>query len=337
MKLTGRQATDHINRPSASVGATLIYGADAMRVALKRQALVLSLIGKDGETEMRLTRMTGADLRKDTALAADALKAQGFFPGPRAVLIEDVTEALAKPILQTLEMWQPGDAHLVVTAGQLTPRSSLRKAFENGASWAAVAVYDAPPTREEIDDALRAAGAQVDRDGQAALFDLSKQLDPGDFRQTIEKLGLYAMGRTASAVDVAEIAPRSTEAEIDDILDAVAGGQPEAIGPALVKLTAQGTTPVSLCIGLMRHFQTLYRIVGHPGGASQGAQAARMPYPRRDIMVRQASHWGERRLEQGLSVLVETDLNLRSAGQTAPQMALVERAMIRLAMLGRPS
>ncbi len=56
--------------------------------------------------------------------------------------------------------------------------------------------------------------------------------------------------------------------------------------------------------------------------------------PRRDKLIRQAGAWGLARLEQALTLLVETDLSLRSA-QRAPQMAVMERALIRLAMLGR--
>ena len=40
----------------------LIFGADAMRVALKRQDAVLALIGPEGEAEMRLTRIAASDL-----------------------------------------------------------------------------------------------------------------------------------------------------------------------------------------------------------------------------------------------------------------------------------
>ncbi|HEY0275894.1 MAG TPA: DNA polymerase III subunit delta, partial [Paenirhodobacter sp.] len=47
----------------------------------------------------------------------------------------------------------------------------------------------------------------------------------------------------------------------------------------------------------------------------------------------QAQRWGMFRLEEALKVLVETDLTLRSASK-APQMALMERALMRLAMLG---
>ena len=56
--------------------------------------------------------------------------------------------------------------------------------------------------------------------------------------------------------------------------------------------------------------------------------------PRRDRMLRQAQGWGMRRLEQALEVLVDTDLTLRSTSR-APTMAVMERALIRLAMLGR--
>ncbi|MEM6342084.1 MAG: DNA polymerase III subunit delta, partial [Pseudomonadota bacterium] len=48
----------------------------------------------------------------------------------------------------------------------------------------------------------------------------------------------------------------------------------------------------------------------------------------------QARQWGPARLETALTVLTDTDLQLRSAGQHAPALALVERAFIRLAMLG---
>ena len=52
-------------------------------------------------------------------------------------------------------------------------------------------------------------------------------------------------------------------------------------------------------------------------------------------MLRQAQTWGADKLEQALTGLTDTDLKLRSAGQHAPAMALVERLFLRLAMLGR--
>ena len=130
MKLAGREAARFFAKPDPSVTGILIYGADAMRVALKRQDIIASLIGPSGEEEMRLSRIPAAELRKDPAMLSDALKAQGFFPGPRVAFVEDAGDGLTAAIKSALLDWQPGDAQIVVTAGQLAARSSLRKYFE---------------------------------------------------------------------------------------------------------------------------------------------------------------------------------------------------------------
>ena len=81
MKLSARDANAYFNKPNPDAAGLLICGEDTMRVAMKRQEVVAKLVGPNGEEEMRLTRMSGADLRKDAAALLDAVKAQGFFPG----------------------------------------------------------------------------------------------------------------------------------------------------------------------------------------------------------------------------------------------------------------
>jgi DNA polymerase-3 subunit delta len=55
---------------------------------------------------------------------------------------------------------------------------------------------------------------------------------------------------------------------------------------------------------------------------------------RRDQIIRQAQAWGPDKLQTALTLLTDTDLQLRAAGRTAPALALVERALIRLAKFG---
>lgn len=131
MILKGGEIARYIARPDPSRPALLIYGQDAMRVALKRAEAVLALTGEHAEEEMRLTRMGGGQLRKDPAQLMDAIKSVGFFPGQRVVLVEDTPDGAADAIKQALGAWEPGDAVIVVTASGLAKSSALRKLFES--------------------------------------------------------------------------------------------------------------------------------------------------------------------------------------------------------------
>ena len=337
MKLAGAEASRFLAKPDPNRAGLLIFGADTMRVALKRQEAIAALIGPQGEAEMRLTRIQAADLRKDAALLDDATRAVGFFPGPRVAFVEDATDGLTATLETALKEWRAGDAQIVVTAGDLKAKSTLRTLFEKHLNATAVVLYDNPPTREEIESELAKAGLkQFASTAMADLTTLARELDPGDFRQTLEKIALYKFNDPTplTPAEIHALAPATIEAEVDDLLAAVADQQPRLIGPLLRRLEGQGILPVTLCIGALRHFRSLHVAASDPGGVSAGIMKARIFGPRRDAMQRQASAWGMQRLEDALGLLVETDLTLRSTSR-APAMAVMERALIRLAMMKR--
>jgi DNA polymerase-3 subunit delta len=337
MKLSARDIAAYMRKPDPGAAGCLIFGDDAMRVALRRQELLKTLLGEGAEEEMRLSRMAAGDLRSDPATLLDAVKAVGFFPGPRAVFVDGATDGLAPVFQSALAEWQPGDAQIIATAGRLTAKSALRKLFEGHPTARAAAIYDEPPSRGEIETLLREADLpEIPRDAMSDLETLARALPPGDFRQTVEKLGLYKRGDPTplSPADIAAVAPLTLEAVLDDVLNATAEAAQGSIGPILSRLSGQGVAPVTLCIAATRHFRALHAAACHPNGPAAGLQAQRPPVfgPRRDRMLKQAQLWGRDKLETALSLLVEMDLTLRSA-QSAPQMALMERTLIRLAMM----
>jgi len=338
MKLSARDATRYFQKPDPARTGLLIYGEDAMRVALRRQEVIAALVGPEGEAEMRLTRMSGADLRRDPAMLRDAIKAAGFFPGPRVAFVEEAGDSQATAIGAALSDWRAGDAQVVVTAGKLAPRSGLRKLFESHPNAYSVGIYDDPPGRDEIEAALRKAGlVAVGNEAMADLMALSRVLDPGDFRQTIEKIALYKLGDPAPLApeDVAACAPATIESDIDVILNIVAESRSAEVGPVMRQLAAQGVNAVSICIAAMRHFRALHAAAAAADPQeSARAWAAVRNFRQRERMQGQARSWGMFRLEQALAVLTDTDLALRSSSR-APAMAVMERTMIRIAMLGR--
>ncbi len=339
MKMAGSAAQGYLRKPDPSHTAILIFGADPMRVATARQSVIAALVGPSGEEEMRLTRLSASDLRKDAALLDDAVKAQGFFPGHRVAFVEDATDTSIKVLTAALADWQAGDAQIVVTAGQLIAKSAMRKLFEGHRNAMAIGIYDDPPNRDDITAALQSAGLAAPRaDIMDALMALAQTLEPGDFRQTVEKVGLYKYGDPSplTMTEIMACAPQSAEVELDDVLDVVTAGQANTLGPVLRNLYAQGVTPVALCIGATRHFKRLHTVASDPGGAGAGIGRLRPPVfgPRRDKIMRQAGNWGRDRLEKALMALTDVDLQLRSA-DSAPQNALMERTLIRLAMMAR--
>ena len=334
MKLAAREAGRVFAQPAADCPGVLIHGADPMRVADRRVEAAAAFTGPKAAAEMRLVRLAGADLRRDPAALADAVKAQGFFPGPRAVVVEEAGDALAPVLKAVLEDWRAGDARLVVTAGALKTTSALRKLFEGHRTAHALALYADPPGRGEVESMLRAAGLAPPDPGVAEdLMALALALEPGDFRQTLDKLALYKHGdpRPLTPEDVAACAPLSVEAGLDEALHLAAEARRSEIAPVMRRLAAQGVTPVALCIGAGRHFRLLHAAAADPANAARHLAPVRN-FRARDRMQRQARAWNLRNLETALGTLVDADLALRSTAR-APAMAVMERALIRIATL----
>jgi DNA polymerase III subunit delta len=325
-----------IARPDPGVAALLITGEDVGAVATRRADAVLALTGPQAEADMRLTRLNGADLRSDPAFLTDAIKATGFFPGPRAVIVDAATDGVAPAFAAALAEWQPGDAVIVAGAGDLKPKGALRKLIEEARNGWSVTLYADPPSTAEIADLCAKAGiGALTPDARANLADWAAHLDQGAFRRLVDTLGLYKRDDPTplNLAEIVSLAPPQQDGDSDQLLAVVAMGQVAQIAPQLSRVTAQGIGASKLCIDGLRHFRTLLALATDPAGPSQAAQRTRppIPYSRQDSMVRQAQDMGRDRLEKALAILLDTDMTLRSSSQ-APNYALVERAFIRIAM-----
>ena len=337
MKLDGDKANNYFTNPDTSHTAILIYGADTMRVALRRQELLKALIGDNAEEEMRLTRMSGSDLRSDPSLLLDGLKANGFFPGLRAVFVEGATDTNSAVIDAAMQDWQKGDAILVLTANQLNARSKLRKVIENNSNSVAIGIYNDPPNEKEIISIVSRYNLNnFESDAKKDLIALGRSLDPGDFQQTCEKLSLYKYkdDSVITSTDINLCAPVTVDAALDEAIHIIADARSDEVGPMLSRLFGQGMNPTTLCIAATRHFRNLHSAASHPSGPDVALSRARPPVfgLRKDRMVRQVRLWGGMRLEKALGVLTDTDLSLRSSSK-APAHAMLERAFIRISMM----
>ena len=337
MKLTNQEISAFFESPPKGVSGVLIYGNDHIRVADKKQKLIYSMLGPNADEEMRLARISRENLKKSPEEAIDLCKAQGFFPGQRALLIEEANETISDVIIKAINVWKDGDATLIISAGPLKPASTLRKFFEQHKNAVSAPIYDNPLNRYEIKNIISDAGLKnVTQESFNHLSQIALQLEPGDFKQTIEKLALYKLNDETPLTnnDISKCIPISNEAQIDEVLAVVLSGNHSKISQIVNRLRSQGVLPVTLVIAATRHFKILFSIATNPKGASTGAAALRPPVygPRKESLINQAQKWGPEKIKNAIKSITLTDLQLRSQNQQAPQMALVERLFIRLAM-----
>lgn len=340
MKLSARDAARFAAAPDLSLSGVLIYGEDGVEVAARRKRIVEAILGGDPQGDLRVTRMTGAEARRDPAALADAMRARGFFAeGRQIALVEEAGDGAAPALSDALEGLTPEDAFLIVTAGVLPARSKLRKIFETAKTAAAAPCYGDPPDRAAVAAMLREAGlTAVSEDALRDIELIARGAEAGALRDFIQRLSLYMLSAEGPVqpADLAATAPGAAEADLDAALDAVADGRAEAIGPLIARLAAQGATPVSVVIAGQRYFRRMHTVLaaGDGGGLEAAVGRLRPPVfgPRRDGLIRRCRVWKGAMVEGALKLLLETDDALRGGVAGGAGFAVLERALLKLAI-----
>ncbi len=330
MKLGAVQAARFCRAPDLALVGALLHGTDEGLVAMRRRELVAAVLAADADP-MRLSRLEASAVRRDPALLDAALRSRGFFTGRAAVLVENATDALAPALADVLSGATPEDAFVIVSAGTLTGRSELLRLFAGARHLAAVQISAAAPRPGEIVARLGelGLGTGLEEGAIALLAAMGQSLEPSCFDRLLENVAVYSLGGTQPlrADDVRLLSPAGLDAELDAFVDAVAEGRSEEVGPTLRRVVAAGATAVQILLGLQRHFRALMMAAG-------GAAGGRMPVwgARRDVAIAQSRTWRLARLEAAARMLYETDARVRSA-ERAPDLALVERCALRLAIM----
>ena len=334
MKIAGKNAVKYILDPTPVPGL-LLHGAPKDKVRYQYNKIKLKLVGNNAESEMRLTEIPAAELRKNKSLAIDAIKALGFFPGPRLVLIENCTDGLTTLIEEIILNHNKDDAFLIVTANVLSTRSKLRKLFEQHTNLISIGIFPEPPTIDELSLSIKKSGINT-MDDTRDLIQLGQSMGLADFEMVLEKISLYKMQDSSpvSADDILECTGYSLDIELNEIIDEICSGNTRQLGSKLKKLIAKGENPTSICISTIKHFRNLHTLASNPANMEISLSKIWPPVfgTKRNKLITDSRKWGLRRIERAIQILLETDLRLRSS-KLEPKNALIERALIRICMM----
>jgi len=338
-KIAAARIDSVLDHPGPDILVLLIYGPDAGLVRERADRAVLALVGA-ADDPFRVATLPVGDLAKDPARMMDEMAAQSLIGGRRAIRLRAAGDALTGILKPILEQPSAGANLVIVEAGELPPRSSLRKLCEGAKAAAAIACY--APEPEAVAGLVRSIlsdnGIALSRDAEDYLA-VSLAADRALVRREAEKLIAYAGDTRRIDLDGAvACVGDSAERSLDDLVMAAGDGDPATVDRALQKLYAEGISPIAVLRAAQRHFGRLHLANSRVGAgdAVDNVMASLRPpvfFKAKPRFRRQLDTWRRDRLSDALDRLATAEAECKRTGY--PAETLCSRTLLQIASLGR--
>jgi len=318
MKVAPRMAESYLAKPDGHHRAMLFYGPDAGLVRERAKTMTTTLLDANFDP-FALVELTAAQTLADTALLSDEIAAISMLAPKRVILVSGAGDKLTRVIEDVAQGFHDA-AFLIVCADELSARSSLRLFFEKENNCAAIACYkdEARDVQDYLRKTFAAANVTVERD---AMDYLAQQLgnDRGVTRQEAEKLITYAgESKRLTFEDVVALVDYNRDTGFDELANAVAGRDLQALEKTLTLLLSEGSQPVAYVRILQRYFNRLYYIKAQMStGQSAEAviQSLRPPvfFKQAPLLTRHAQSWSSEQIVKALKLLVAAELACKTS------------------------
>ncbi len=335
MKLATREVDAFVKRPRADIRAVLLFGSDAGLIRERAKQIAKSACD-DLNDPFRVSTLTGAQLHEDPARLADEAGAMALTGGRRVVMVSGAGDRNGKLFESFLETYA-GDTLVVVEAGELTARSSIRVAFEEAGQAAAIGCYadDNRALQGLAEEMAREAGKKIAPEALAYLTD-NLGTDRMVSRGELAKLMLYKGDDPTpiSLEDCEATIGDSSTLFLDDAAFAAFGGDFNTLADALTRCESAGESPVAILRVAQKHGQKLHLAAAQrEGGGRADPTRLGVHWTRRDGFERQSKQWSSDRLMRALEILTDAELMAKSTGM--PAASACGDALLRIARAAR--
>jgi len=338
VKLSGGDLQNILKAAKPSCTHFLLFGPDAGQVRELAKELTAKFAG-DPSDPFAVTRLTGQEIRVDGAVLHDAAFSLALTGGDCVVVVSEATDAIA-PALEDVFSAQACGWPIIVEAGELPPRSKLRKLFEGGKDTAAYGCYS--EEGRNLEKVVTGIGQEFGLSLSPDALVLVAANLAGDrmvIRREVEKLCLFALeggggSKRIEFDDVRKCIGDSRESSIDAIVDAVGEGRQKVVGEILDKAFSEGVAAITVVRAVQKHFQRLQLVNGLVSrGLARDQALGRMRPPvffkRKESFLRQTSRWNGERLVWALGIITQCEIDCKSTGM--PAELLCNRALMRIA------
>jgi DNA polymerase III subunit delta len=339
MKLPAGRVETFLKRPDPAIRAVLLFGPDSGLVRERADALGRT-VTQDLSDPFRVADLTGALIAADPARLSDEAAQIGLMGGRRLVRVREAGDSQSALFSRFLA-GTPSDSLVVVEAGDIPARGSLRRVFDDAPAGVAIGCY--PDTARDLAEVIRTT---------LAAHNITASRDASEFlvthlggdrlltRSELEKLALYVGDGGRVEIDDAQAAiTDSATLSLDDAVLAATEGNGAALDRALGRVFQEGEAPVSVIRAALRHLQRLHALSARiaSGDAIDNAlRSARPPifFKQQDSFRRQLALWNESRLRRQLDLLVTAEARLKTTG--IPAETVCRAALFELALAANP-
>jgi DNA polymerase-3 subunit delta len=360
VKLTGRSIERFLSAPDPAVVAVVVYGPDEGLVRERVDHLV-ALVAGDAQDPFRVAELPGDAIEADPARLADEADQLSMTGGRRVVKLREAGDGVARPLLDWLDAQgaaakagkgkTESGGFVVIEAGDLSPRSGLRKLAEGHPRAAALPCY-----RDEIETLKQLARDKLKSDGLDVAADALQWLathlgsDRALTMAELEKLSLYKLGAASGGqvggrgggtrveiADVMAVIGDSADLALDDLVLAIGDGDLPGLERALQRSFAEGANPVTILRACGRHFLRLQLVQGiaRDSNLETGLRSLRPPlfFRTADRFKAQLGRWREPLLADALGRIVAAERDCKRTG--FPAQTICHRALMDIALLVR--
>ncbi len=338
MKIDPEQIVDRLDSGAKGFSAALLFGPDQGLISETLARTVATVAGKPADPFL-IAEVTPAQLRSDDALLSDELLALPMIGARKIIVIRGATDAIFKVVEAALAIPNAPN-FLLVEAGELPPRSKLRKAFEGAKNAGAAGCYaDGHHNLEQVvRQVTQSRGVRI---GPDAVQELLSRLgnDRMISRGEIEKLALYVGDKAEIRIDdVIAIVGNNAALSIDHVIFDTADGDTRAADQALSRALANGVAPVQILRSLQIHFQRLHIVAdelrrGTSLDTGMGKLRPPVFFKVKSRFQRQCRQWSVDQLTMAMSLVLEAEHQCKQTG--APMAAICQRSVLRLAAAAR--
>ncbi len=338
MKIPFKQIESFVKSPNKQARVILVYGPDNGLMRERAKTMGLSVVS-DYNDPFNVAVLSAELLADDPARLSDEANALSMMGGDRLVRVEGAGDKLTSLIKTYLE--DPSLAALVILeAGELGPRSSLRKLCEAANNAAALPCYveDERDLSRFIRDMLGEAGLSAQGDAVAWLA-VNIAGNRQRVRSEIEKLIIYKGHDDLAPITLGEAQAACGEAGaqgFDDLVYSVAGAQSEKALRSYAQLMAEDVNFIVILRMLQNHFRRLHATKARIEDGESPDQAMKRLAPpiffkQQQAFGAQVHRWSLKNLSKVLERLAAIEAQCKTTGM--PVETLCAQTILGIASL----